>query len=274
MVVLAAMSMSIAAHASGDIPGTPEIQDVPVTDIDPAVLPASEQPQDRSRWRVEVAPYIWSAGMKGRAATLPGLPAVDVDMSFKDVVRDLSFGIIGSVAARRENLVIFADVYYARIRTSEEIPSPLFTGVNVRNETFSGLLSAGYVLTPPGPITVQAVAGVRAWSMETEIDLKSPIPALSLQTKARKQWVDPVVGIQMAAKLAPRWSVEFGASTGGFGIASDWMLGLAGSVSYHLDRHWVLGVGYRHLAVDYRSRDGFIFDAALSGGLIGARYHF
>lgn len=38
--------------------------------------------------------------------------------------------------------------------------------------------------------------------------------------------------------------------------------------------HWPLGIGHRHLAVYYRDRDGFQFDASLSGLVIGANYRF
>lgn len=237
-----------------------------------SALPGTQR-SSTGRWQIDVAPYVWVTGMQGRAATLPGLPAVDVDMSFRDVVKNLSFGVIGSVSARRDRLVLMADVYYARIKTSADIPSPLFSGVDVRNETFSGLIGAGYVLTAPeNRLSVMATAGARAWTMDTAIDLRSPLPGLSLKTQSRKSWIDPVIGAQVGLQLTPRWSASLIGSGGGFGIASDWTWGVSGSVSYQLNRRWAIGAGYRYLAVDHRTRDGFIFDGALSGMVLGGRY--
>lgn len=51
-------------------------------------------------------------------------------------------------------------------------------------------------------------------------------------------------------------------------------MGLHAATSYQMSDHWRLGLGYRHLAVDYRGRDGFLFDASLSGMVIGGNYHF
>lgn len=36
-----------------------------------------------------VSPYIWRAGVKRTAGTFPGLPAVDVDADFKDILKNL-----------------------------------------------------------------------------------------------------------------------------------------------------------------------------------------
>lgn len=268
-------SVPASAHELESVGKTSAIDESAIG-LDIAITPTpTDRSKAKSRWQIDVSPYVWVTGMQGRVAPLPGIPPVDVNMSFNDVVKDLSFGVIGSVAARRDRLSIFADVYYARIKTSESFPnSSLFTEANVLNETFSGMIAAGYILTPPGDISVQAMAGVRAWSMETRVDVQSKIPALSIKEAAREAWLDPVIGTQVDIRLAPKWSAGIGVAVGGFGIGSDFAWGVHAAASYQMSDHWRLGLGYRHLAVDYRGRDGFLFDASLSGMVIGANYRF
>ena len=53
-----------------------------------------------------------------------------------------------------------------------------------------------------------------------------------------------------------------------FGIGSDLAWQLMGTVNYRINSRFSLSVGYRHYDVGYED-DGFIFDAAQSGPIVG-----
>ena len=63
-----------------------------VTEAAPATI--SDQ-----AWTFTVAPYLWAAGIDGTVGQ-PGLPPVDVDASFSDVMKHFDVGAMGAAEAR------------------------------------------------------------------------------------------------------------------------------------------------------------------------------
>ncbi len=62
-------------------------------------------------------------------------------------------------------------------------------------------------------------------------------------------------------------------SVGGFGVAADLEWSLTGGVTYHAGETWGVSLGYRYLSVDY-SDDGFVYDVAQHGPLLGLVFDF
>jgi len=60
---------------------------------------------------------------------------------------------------------------------------------------------------------------------------------------------------------------------GGFGVGSDLDWQVLGALQYQVDDSLTLEAGYRYLAVDYDD-DGFLFDVALQGPIIGGSIRF
>ena len=108
---------------------------------------------------------------------------------------------------------------------------------------------------------------------EAEQDLAD---ALSKEIKKRmrenaadnKQWVDPFVGIRGQLNVTSRLFLAARADIGGFGVSSDLVWQVTGSVGYKLTKNVFTEVGYRYLDDDYTD-GGFTYDMATSGAYIG-----
>ena len=60
---------------------------------------------------------------------------------------------------------------------------------------------------------------------------------------------------------------------GGFGVSSDLTWQAMGKVNYHINECWDVAVVYRYQYVDYE-KDGFVFDVATGGAILGVTYNF
>jgi hypothetical protein len=50
--------------------------------------------------QVTVTPYFWAAGMKGDVAPVPGLPTVQTEADFGDIVDELQLGLASTFEIR------------------------------------------------------------------------------------------------------------------------------------------------------------------------------
>ena len=66
---------------------------------------AAEQDPSPSQWEWGAQIYLWGAGIGG--TTVDG---DDLDISFNDLISNLDFAFMGTLAARRDKLTLFADL--------------------------------------------------------------------------------------------------------------------------------------------------------------------
>jgi hypothetical protein len=84
-------------------------------DVYSPVAPETHQLVTEQGWTFSVAPYFWAAGLSGEVGQF-GLPPVDVDASFGDIVDHLDFGAMAIGEARYGRYSIFGDIMYSRFR--------------------------------------------------------------------------------------------------------------------------------------------------------------
>ena len=67
---------------------------------------ATSPAQADENWQFQIAPYVWTAGLEGGVATLPGVPAASVEASFIDILEklDVAFMIAGEAHNGRAGL--------------------------------------------------------------------------------------------------------------------------------------------------------------------------
>src|SRR5687767_8926399 len=65
-------------------------------------------PVHPDKWQFQFIPYLWVAGINGRAGI--GNLAVDVDAAITDPDVDLNFGFMASFEARKNKFVILTDL--------------------------------------------------------------------------------------------------------------------------------------------------------------------
>lgn len=211
--------------------------------------------------------------MKGDMGVVEEVEPVALDLSFFDIMDHLKFALMGTVDARNGRFVASADLVFLKMGASEgvEIREVDFLEVDLTSATLLATLTAGYRAIDQGGTSVDLLAGGRINSTKTSLDLEGPQRSFSGSKK--KTWVDPIVGFRIRTPIAENWALEVYGDVGGFGLASDFTWQLWGGVKYDLSRRWSLNGGWRHLDTDFED-NGFVFDIATGGPLLGATYRF
>lgn len=240
------------------------------TDIYSPMTPELQQTTTESGWTFSFAPYFWAAGLSGEVAQF-GLPAVDVDASFSDIFDHLEFGAMAIGEARNGPYSIFADVMYTKISGQSGTPrGVLATDVELTSETFAGLLGAGYSVIDSDAARLDLVAGMRVWSVESELSFHGGV--LDGRTRIdQATWVDGLAGFRGTYSLTSEIYLIGWGLVGAGGANLDW--DVAAAIGYRFNDTISAIVGYRALGVDY-SNDGFVFDVTQQGPMLGLTVRF
>ncbi|MGF1562991.1 MAG: hypothetical protein ACFB3T_12525 [Geminicoccaceae bacterium] len=232
----------------------------------------AQTPPEADRWQFTVAPYIWATGLDGTVATIDGAPPVDVGLSFADVLEDLEFAGFVLGEARKGLWSVRGDIAYSLTRADEGVADPSIDSASLRTQIFTGTLLGGYTFYQDARLSVDANAGVRIWSVESDISLEAGGVELAT-ADGEDSWVDPLLGVTAQARLSERLQLIAAGTVGGFGIGADLDWGITVGASYAFTDLIALAIGWRHLQVDY-DNDGFVFDATQSGPLVGLAFRF
>ena len=239
------------------------------TSVSSAPKPKPQDPNE-DKWQFQLTPYIWIAGISGQAG-IGGL-TTDVNAGITDDDVDLNFGFMGTFEARRNRFIILTDMQYSDLGTDRATPGPLFSSANADFQTFVLDPEVGYRVAhnPEKGRSLDVLGGIRYWHLRTNLDFTAGIlPAVS--ATASKQWVDAVGGLRGRMHLTPKAFVVGKFDLGGGG--SEFTYQLFGGFGLQLNPQIALIGGYRHLSVDY-NRNGFLFDTALAGPILGIGFKF
>ena len=225
-------------------PMTPELKTV-----------ASEQ-----GWTFSVAPYFWAAGLSGSVSQF-GLPTIDVNANFGDILNNLDFAAMAIGEAR-----IFGDIMYVKLSTGSGTPrGVLATSVDLTSQTFSGLIGAGYSVIQTDQGRLDLVGAMRVWSAKTDISFNGGIlDGVSASESAT--WVDGLVGVRANYSLTSEYYLTGWGMVGAGGANVDW--DVAAALGYRFNDRVSAVAGYRALGVNYRN-DGFVFDVVQQGPILG-----
>lgn len=249
-----------------------------------ACAPVAVAPVKESGWKFQVAPYGWLTSISGDT-TIKGLPS-HVSVPFSDVLKDLDFGGMFNVEARKDPWVFFLNIIYAKL-------SPSGTAFNENlgpvgfNSSFKQLLiegGAGYRLgewrygaEDAGSIAFEGVGGFRYWNLGLDLSLSSPFTNSYLANSGSENWVDPLLGGSCLWNISKKVSFILRGDLGGFGVSSHFTWSVSGVFDYRFTDSFSTGLGYRALGVDYETGSGFNklkYDVILYGPILGARFMF
>lgn len=230
-------------------------------------------------WSVTATPYVWAAGVDGRVDH-PLLPAsISATAGFGDVLERLDIGGMIALEARKGRFGILAEGMHIAMSDRASLPV-LGLPVDLSTRTSGALLSGELRFIDGDAVSVDALAGVRYWSISTRIRYAVPDgvplpPGIPLprtyDTRRGSDWVDAMTGLKARAQLGAAVSLT---ATGmiGFG-GSDLVTDLSLLLGVETGRRTSLVIGYRRLDVDYSS-GGFTFDANVHGPLAGLAVRF
>lgn len=236
------------------------------------VSPVAPLPEtaERGGWSFAIAPYFWMAGLDGQMAQF-GSPVVDVHQSFSDVLHDFDFGFMAVSEARNGRFSIFNDLQYSKVSSEAVTPLGILANtVQLKSETFSGLLGVGYTLVENDAGRLEIAAGARLWSVDTKLSFSGG-PLNGVTFSDGDTWVDGLAGLRGNVNITPKFYLTGWGLVGAGEADIDW--DLAGSFGYHVNDSISALIGYRALGVDY-SNDGFVFDVIQHGPVLGMVVRF
>lgn len=222
-------------------------------------------PQEEPEWAFTAAAYGWLSGVEGSVAA-GGSEEVDIDLSISDVLKHFEGGLMGAGEARNGRFLFATDLTWAKL--SAETDRRILGNVEVTASTLTATGVAGYSLVYEEGGNLDIIAGARLWSVKNELDFSG-----GAEFEDSVTWVDPVVGLKGRASISPDFYVTGWALVGGFGVSSDLMWDVMGSVGYEFTDSFSMTAGYRVQSVDYHN-NGFVYDVVQSGPMFGAVFKF
>jgi hypothetical protein len=235
---------------------------------------AQAKEADSGQWRFQLAPYIWMAGQKGNVATLPGLPAADIEVDFyDDILGNLNGALMLVGEARKDRFGIVADIAYTDIESENSTPGPFFSHVNSRTKSWMISAALFYRLAEKKRAFLDLMGGARYWSLDSELTLEQGLVG-QRQISHTENWVDPLVGLKGLLPLGDsNFYIGGVVMIGGFGVGSDFMYDLTANLGYQWTKGFTTTIGYRYLGVDYE-KGGFKYDVTQQGPVIGFSWSF
>jgi hypothetical protein len=236
-----------------------------------ADLAEPAQPITEPGWTFTLAPYFWATGLKGDIAEF-GLPEVEVDLSFSDVIKHFDIGFMGVGEARYERFGILTDLLYVKLSADDEVSSDFVNAdIELISKTLTALGALEYRIFEGEGGSLDVLAGGRLWWVKTDLDFDGAV--INASGSDSETWVDPIVGLSGRINLSPEFYLAGWGMIGGFGVSSEFFWDVMGGLGYQISDSFSLFAGYRGLSVDYK-HDGFVFDVDMNGPLLGAVFKF
>ena len=236
---------------------------------------AYADPTSGDQWEFQLAPYAWLSGQNGTVATLPGLPPADVDVDFYDDIWgniNLAGMLVGE--ARKGRFGLFMDIVYTDIEMEDPTAyGILYSAVDTQTKSWMVSIAGLYRLAEHQNRFLDVIAGVRYWSVDTDLTLKAGLlPERSISNS--EDWFDPLIGLKgLSAIGSSKFFISGGLALGGFGAGSDLFWDANVNLGYQWTKGFSTTVGYRYLDVDYE-KDDFLYDVAQDGITLGLSWRF
>jgi hypothetical protein len=239
-------------------------------DLGAAPLPAPAPAPVATDWAFSMNLYGWASGIDGKMRTLPPLPAVNVNIGFDQIIKNLDGALMGTAELDFGRAFLFGDLVAAKISPGKTFTRPNVAGdITLDSTTVIGTATAGFRFYDDGRISVDGLAGVRIFSADNSLDVT--FNRFTTDYGKSASWVDGVAGLRLKYALAQDWTATFIALAGG--ISSNYEWDLFAGVGYRINERWGAFVGYRALKVDYEAGN-FIYDVLQHGPVLGVNIRF
>jgi len=223
-------------------------------------------------WSFSVAPYVWGAGIEGTIATLPPLPAVDVDFSFKDIIKNTNIGFMGVAELRKGRFGLISDIVWLSLSAkSSAIPEPFTRNVKLDFDQVMATLAGAYRLVDKDQSWLDLVLGVRGWYIDQTVNVGPGVLRSGNKATTTEGWVDVIGGLRTRIELGKGFYVSTSTLAGGG--SSKNVLDLIGNINYEFTNQFSAEAGYRYVKVNYE-KSGFEWDVDMHGPILGGRYEF
>ena len=227
-----------------------------------SVLPVQAQ-----EWSGQITPYVWAAGIGGDITPFTGAPTLSFDTSISEVLEDLDAAFFVSGYARRDRLVFMGDLSWSSSSKDGHVPPGLPASGRLTQRSLT--LLGGYRAISNDDLTLDLLAGLRAWSVKSDVSVAGG----ALHAAPGKEFVDPILALRANIAFGPQWSAILYIDAGGFGVGSESTTQILATLNRQISENLYVSAGYRRLDVDYRS-GGTRVDVTMAGPLVGVTWRF
>ncbi|WP_285021509.1 hypothetical protein [Novosphingobium sp. fls2-241-R2A-195] len=213
---------------------------------------------------IGIEPYLWAPSIDGSVSLGPLV--LPIDLKPVDLASGLKMGAMGRVSL--EKGPAFAAVEMIGVDFQRDAFAPTL-GQDVAVRAVAAELTGGYRFAVTPDVDVTPIAGLRYNYLKVHF---GQVPAA---IAVRGEWMEPAIGLQLAARPLRRVSVQ-GKVLAGRRSGDRHSLDVRADVSYAL-RPWVqVFAGYRHMKQDFASPGPvpFAIDLGADGPLVGVRARF
>jgi hypothetical protein len=265
----AASTTNDATTESGGTPVSTPAQAAPHT-VDDATASGD------GYWNFKISPYLWFAGITGNLAVSNAAPPVHVSKDFSDIFKHLRFATSGSGEAWRGRLGIVSNFAYVDLGSTSDVSGPFLDSARAESQSvLVGTAVAFRVLGDTGS-RLELLAGARGTWTENKLALNFTPDRLPLSTSLigdkSVAWADGFGGVRAKYEFNDHWSIT-AYGDGGAG-ASEYTYQAFATVNYDLNHNWSVSGGYRYYRDKYSNAQGFLYDVAQQGWLLGGTYDF
>lgn len=233
-------------------------------------------------WQIEITPYLWAIGMNGR--TQIGNNTAHIDQTFSDILKELDFGGMLWMSAKKNKFGLYGNAVYAVLSDSKH-DGPFSADVHNRYGIFGAGISYEVFryCTAQGCPRAQSIFYVEPYAgfRYTLNDTSITVAYLSASAHGVKNvhWTDPIIGLRLNYLLNKAWlaqlSGDIGGTNGSTHYSYSWaaILGLSPKSLPHSSFY----VGYRLLDQRYQTGSGtslYNWNMKLAGPVLGYGYTF
>jgi hypothetical protein len=227
---------------------------VQAADSDPAVFVTAND-----TWSFEITPYVWLPGLKGDV-TVRNIN-VGIDQSFSDIFKAVKFAADGMAIARYNNFLIYSQVDYFSLSTTQLDNAPARGSLDTKDTLF--LVGAGYRVNGwASGQTFDFLLGAQGFHVDNTLSLYQFGSVSKTNTI-----LDAVFMVRPSWQFSQHWLFNPTLSIG----AGDSKLTyqLQPQFQYQFNSTWEIRFGYRRLSYNVNSDRGNNLDVRFSGPLIG-----
>ncbi|WP_346839598.1 hypothetical protein [Microbulbifer sp. SAOS-129_SWC] len=220
-------------------------------------------------WLVGAEVYLWGASVGGDTAT-----GDKIDISFDELVKDLKFGFMGTLAATRGKWTAYSNLIYLDVsdnirQTIDLGPEAFRVRADIDLKGFVTTLGGAYRVYQSETSRFNVTLGARYLWLDLDIDTNIDELADFRISDSGDVW-DGVVGLRGKTDLTDRWYLTYYADVGTG--ESDYTWQALAAISYRCNRFDYVG-GYRYL--DWEFDDSpLLSDLNLSGVFAGIKFSF
>ena len=228
---------------------------------------ASAEPAPQG-WQHTVFVYGMGAALDGTAQI--GNVKVSVDLSASDVVDALEFGAMAAYRADNGTWSFTGDATFMGLGGWERTQGGRVKGeIDVDQLTLMGTFGRRWT------DHLEVLFGLAY--VDLTADLKVTGELGNFKAGRDADWIDPTIGLQYNRPFADNWRFNLRGDIGGFGVGSDFMYHLWGSVRWQASDAVGVFAGYRLISFDYEDGSGRNYqryDLTEQGPLLGVSVSF